>query len=404
MGDTLAGVALYRWVYRGLDGLLPEMLDWLAYLVAGLVVMLVLINGLILLAMLYMYMERRVLGRFQGRLGPNRVGPWGLLQPVADAVKILFKEDLVPDGADRLVFNLAPVLMVVSVLLVVAVLPVGGDLFLADLNVGLLYLFAVTTPTTLAIFMAGWSSSNRYAMFGAMRAVAQLLSYEVPVVISLGSVVLLTGTLSLARAVEAQGIPYLLVLPLPFLLFLIGSSAEMNRPPFDIVEAESEIVAGYHTEYSGMKFGLFQLAEFAAVLVSSAIAVTLFLQGWRWPVLPPYLWFLLKTFGLAFLFIWTRATLPRLRPDQIMGYAWKFLFPLSLLSLFATALEVYWLRDPVTGALTTADLWLMAPLNGGLAVVALVGMSNLLGQRRYSLKARALGTEAGTPLRTPEAT
>ena len=390
MGDTLVANVLYREVYEWLDRLLPESMDWLAYLLAGLTLMLILVNSVMLLAMVFIYMERRVLGRFQSRLGPNRVGPFGLLQPVADAVKLLFKEDIVPEGADRPVFNMAPVLMFVPVLLVVAVLPVGKNFFLANLNIGLLYILAVTSLTTLAIFMAGWASNNRYAMFGAMRAVAQLISYEIPVVISLGSVMLLSGSLSLVQVVEGQSVPYLLVLPLTFLIFMIGSSAELNRSPFDTMEAESEIVAGYHTEYSGMKFGLFQLAEFAAVLVTSAVATTLFLQGWRWPFLPSVVWFLLKVFGLSFLFIWIRATLPRLRIDQIMEYAWKFLLPLSLLTLVVTALEVYWLRDPVTGALSTSDLWTMVPINWGITIVALVAMSNLLGQRRYSPKAHAI--------------
>ncbi len=387
MGDRLVINSVYRESYQWLDGLLPEVADWLAYLLAGLLVMFVLVNTLMVLAMLYIYLERRVLGRFQSRLGPNRVGPFGLLQPVADAVKILFKEDVVPEGADRLVFNVAPVLMFVPVLLVVAVLPLGEHFFLVDLNIGLLYLVAVTSLTTLAIFMAGWASNNRYALFGAMRGVAQLISYEIPVVLSLASVVLLSGSLSLVDVVEGQALPYLLVLPLTFLIYLVGSSAEMNRTPFDIAEADSEIVAGYHTEYSGMKFGLFQLAEFAAVLVTSAIGATLFLQGWRWAVLPSYLWFLIKVFGLAFIFVWIRATIPRLRVDQIMGYAWKYLFPLSLLTVLVTAVEVYLLRDPLTGALSAADLWTMVPINWGITLAALVIMARVLGQRRYSVRA-----------------
>ena len=397
MGETLVVSTVYRETYEWFDRLLPEGLDWLGYFLAGFALMFILINSVLLLTMVYIYMERRVLGRFQTRLGPNRVGPFGLLQPVADAVKILFKEDIVPEGVDRPVFNLAPVLMFAPVVLVVAVLPVGKGFFLADLNIGLLYILAVTSLTTLAIFMAGWGSNNRYAMFGAMRAVAQLISYEIPVVISLGSVLLLSGSLSLVQVVEGQEVPYLLVLPLTFLIFFIGSSAEMNRTPFDIVEAESEIIAGYHTEYSGMKFGLFQLAEFAAVLVTSAIAATLFLQGWRWGVLPSYLWFLIKTFGFAFVFIWIRATIPRLRVDQIMAYAWKFLFPLSLLTVLVTALEVYFLRDPVLNevrqvvdyTLNTNALWTMVPINWAIMLVALVLMANLLGQRRYSLRAHA---------------
>ena len=384
MGDTLVANALYRDFYQSLDGLLPESLDWLAYFLSGFALIFMLINSVMLLAMVYIYMERRVLGKFQSRLGPNRAGPFGLLQPVADAIKIMFKEDIVPENADRTIFNIAPVIMFIPVPLVVAVLPIGENFFLADLNVALLYVLAVTSLSTLAIFMAGWASSNRYAMFGAMRAVAQLISYEIPVVISLGSIMLLSGSLSLVDIVEGQSIPYILVLPLTFLIFIMGTSAEMNRSPFDTLEAESEIIAGYHTEYSGMKFGIFQLAEFAAVLITSALAATLFLQGWRWPFLPSPVWFLVKLFGFCFLFIWLRATLPRLRIDQIMEYAWKFLFPLSLLTVVSTAIEVYFLRDQVTGFISTQALWIMAAINWILMIVGLIALSNIMGQRQYS--------------------
>ena len=203
MGDTLVVNALYRGFYQSLDNLLPESLDWLAYFLSGFALIFMLINSIMLLAMVYIYMERRVLGKFQSRLGPNRAGPFGLLQPVADAIKIMFKEDIVPENADRTIFNIAPVIMFIPVPLVIAVLPIGENFFLADLNVALLYVLAVTSLSTLAIFMAGWASSNRYAMFGAMRAVAQLISYEIPVVISLGSILLLSGSLSLVAVLPS---------------------------------------------------------------------------------------------------------------------------------------------------------------------------------------------------------
>ncbi|MDP3064861.1 MAG: NADH-quinone oxidoreductase subunit H, partial [Chloroflexota bacterium] len=250
--------------------------------------------------------------------------------------------------------------------------------------IGVLFVPAVGTMTTLAIFTAGWSSSNRYALFGAMRGVAQLISYEIPVVLALAGVVLLAGSMSLTRVVDAQGVPFLLVQPLGAFIFLVGTSAELNRTPFDIVEAESEIIAGYHIEYSGMKWGLFQLAEFAAVLVASALLATFYLGGWSGPFASGQLglfWFMAKVALFTFLFIWIRATLPRLRVDQIMAFAWKFLFPMSLVNLFAGAVEVYLLRDPATGALTRADLWIMAAVNLPLMVGSMALFHRLVREK-----------------------
>ncbi|MBI4199322.1 MAG: NADH-quinone oxidoreductase subunit NuoH [Chloroflexi bacterium] len=341
--------------------------------------------------MLYTYMERRVMARFQARLGPNRVGRFGLLQPVADAIKLLTKEDVAPTGADRWVFNLAPIVMFVPVLLVLAVLPFGRGSFLADLNVGVLYVVAVTTVTTLAVFMAGFASGNRYAMFGAMRAVAQLISYEIPVVLSIVGVLLLARSLSLVEIVEAQRVPFVVVQPLAFFIFLAGSSAELNRTPFDLLEAESEIVAGYHIEYSGMKFGMLFLAEFAAVLTTSGVMATLFLKGWEGPLLPSHLWFLIKVFGLAFLFIWIRATLPRLRIDQVMGFAWKFLLPLSLVNVFVTAAEALaWDWE----TMTPQQVWAMGGINLLVGMVGVVLFSHLVRRPapRRAARARAAAT------------
>ena len=392
MPSPLEGNALFRGIYCWLaagpgnaqhctpagetalrDGLLPKGWEWLAFAVAALAIVMLVVNAFLLLVMLYTYLERRLLGRFQARLGPNRTGPFGLLQPVADAIKLLSKEDLVPAEADRWVFNLAPIVMVVPVFLVLAVLPFGRHSFVADVNIGILYVVAVTSVSTLAMFMAGFASGNRYALFGGMRAVAQLISYEIPVVLSIVGVLLLAGSLSLVSIVEAQRIPFILLQPLGFFVFLAGSSAEMNRSPFDLVEAESEIVSGYHTEYSGMKFGMFQLAEFGAVLTTSGIMATLFLKGWEGPVLPSHLWFFIKVFFFAFLFIWVRATLPRLRLDQVMAFAWKFLLPLSLINIFITAVEVLVLDTSVL-----ADLWIMAGINLAVAVVAIVVFSRFV--------------------------
>ncbi|MBI4310383.1 MAG: NADH-quinone oxidoreductase subunit NuoH [Chloroflexi bacterium] len=349
------------------------------------VITVVLLNVFLLLAMFYTYMERRLLGRFQGRIGPNRTGPYGLLQPVADAIKLLTKESIVPRGSDGLLYNLAPVMMVVVVFMVLAVIPLGPSTFVANLNVGVLFIIAITSVNALAVFMAGLSSGNRYAMIGGVRAVAQLISYEVPMVLSIVGVLILAGSLSLIDIVEAQRVPFALVQPLGLFIFVVGASAEMNRPPFDQLEAESEIVAGYHTEYGGMKFGFFYLAEYAAVLTSSGVIATLFLDGWKGPLLPSHIWFLMKVFSLAFLFIWVRATLPRVRIDQTMAFAWKFLLPLSLVNIFVTAGEVLLLGEEVTPgqgiALSTSDLWVMAAINIPVSIGGVLAFSRLVSLR-----------------------
>ena len=406
MPSLLEGNALFRGIYCLLSanqgnaehctpvgeaiarqGVLPAGLEWLAFTLAGLAIVMLLINVFLLLVMLYTYMERRILGRFQSRLGPNRAGPLGLLQPVADAIKLLSKEDTVPEGADRWVFNLAPIVMIVPLLMVLAVLPFGRDSFLANINVGILFVFAVTSINTLAMFMAGWASGNRYAMFGGMRAVAQLISYEVPVLLSVVGILLMVGSMSLIDIVEKQQVPFLLIQPLAFFIFVTASSAEMNRSPFDLVEADSEIIAGYHTEYSGMKFGMFQLAEFGAVLVTSGLIATLFLKGWEGPILPSHVWFLLKVFLLAFMFIWVRATLPRLRIDQVMAFAWKFLVPLSIVNIFVIAFEVLLLGTEVTvdGVIhrefTSQSLWIMGGINWGVMVLGIVTFSQIVRKR-----------------------
>ena len=377
--NILYGNGLYRLVYDLAGTMLP---CWLAYLVAGLVIIFILVNAVLLGAAVITWTERRLLGRFQNRVGPNRWGPFGLFQPFADLFKLLTKEDLTPSGADRIVFTLVPIAMVAPLILMTAVIPFAQNTALASLHVGVLYLLAISSVTTIAIFMAGWSSNNRYAMFGAARAVAVLISYEVPVVLSLLGVVMVAGSMSLGSIVEAQALPFLLVQPLAFLVFMAGMSAELNRTPFDVAEAESEIIAGYHTEYSGIKFALIQAAEFGGVVVVSAIIGTLFLGGWAGPRSEylGWLWFLLKTGVVVFLFIWLRATYPRLRIDQIMAFSWKFLLPLSLINLLAVSLEVFFLRD-AAGQLTTADLGIMAAINLAVAVASIVLFGNLIRSR-----------------------
>ena len=377
--NILNDTVLYRVIYEAVGNVLP---CGLSYVVAGLAMMMILVNGVLVGAGLFSWVERRLIGRFHNRIGPNRWGPFGLLQPMADLVKLLTKEDLTPKSADRLLFAIVPVAMLAPVILTMAVVPFAKDTALANLNVGVLYILAVTSITSVAIFMAGWASDNRYAMFGASRGVAVLISYEVPVVMSLLGVVLLAGSMSLDDVVSAQNVPFLLVQPMAFFVFLAGISAELNRTPFDLAEAESELIAGFHTEYSGVKFAMIQAAEFGAVLTSSAVIVTLFLSGWSGPFSEYFgwAWFLLKIGVLAFMFSWVRATLPRLRIDQLLAFAWKFLLPLSIINLFATALEVYFLRDDA-GTLATSDLWVMAGINFGVAFACLIIFGTLIKEK-----------------------
>jgi NADH-quinone oxidoreductase subunit H len=277
----------------------------------------------------------------------------------------------------------------VPLVLMTAVIPFAQDTMLADLNVGVLFILAVSSATTIGIFMAGWSSNNRYALFGAARSVAVLISYEVPVVISLLGVVMISGSMSLNDIVYAQSIPFLLVQPIALFVFVTGMSAELNRTPFDIAEAESEIIAGYHTEYSGIKFALIFATETGAMLVVSAVITTLFLGGWNGPLenFLGWFWFLVKTLAIIFVFIWVRATYPRLRLDQIMALSWKFLLPLSLINLAMTAVEVFLLRD-ASGHLSLGDLWIMAAINIPTAILLILLMGGLLQKKVNSLPVR----------------
>ena len=327
------------------------------------VVFVVIILAFILaMVMAFIWFERRGLGRFQVRLGPNRTGPFGMLQPVADAIKVLIKEDIVPAKGDKWVHWLAPVVAFVPVLMIFAVVPFQDGALLADLNIGILYVVAISSISVVGIFMAGWASNNKFSLIGAMRTVAQAVSYEIPLVLSIIGVVLIAGSLSMNEIVKAQSIPFILLQPLGFLIFFMAACAEINRTPFDLLEAESEIVAGFHTEYSGMKFALFYLVEYAEVLAISAIIATLFLGGWRGPVLPPFLWFLIKVVGVFFLIFWVRSTIPRVRVDQLMAFAWKCLLPLALINLFITGIEVLVLPEALPWTIIILNLAIMAVL------------------------------------------
>jgi NADH-quinone oxidoreductase subunit H len=295
------------------------------------------------------WIERKALGRIQNRYGPNRVGPFGLLQPAADGLKTLTKENIVPRDADRLVHFLAPLALLIPVFLSYSVLPIGRNMVGIDLDAGLLFFFAVGSGTELAVFMAGWSSRNKYALLGAMRGIAQMVSYELPLILSAVPVVMMVGSLSTVQIVEAQGggignwfvaTPWGLA---GFLLFFVAATAESNRTPFDLPEAESELIAGYFTEYSGFKFALFFLGEYLGLFAISGLAITLYLGGWQAPapffeIIPSWAWFFIKLLGFIMMFIWLRGTLPRLRIDQLMGLAWKFLLPLALINLLNVAL------------------------------------------------------------------
>lgn len=295
--------------------------------------------------------ERKGLGRMQNRFGPNRVGPFGFFQPAADGIKSLTKEDVVPRAADKIVHFLAPVVLVSAAFLGYAVVPVGRNMVVSDLNAGVLYFFAAGSMVELGVFMAGWSSHSKYSLLGAMRAVAQMISYEVPLVLASIAVIMTAGSLSTVDIVEKQAqytgmvAHWYVFTPwgfAGFVLFMIAATAEANRCPFDLPEGESEIIAGYFIEYSGFKFALFFAGEYLGMIATSALAITLFLGGWSAPFsfltfIPSWLWFFAKLLTLIFGFIWVRGTLPRLRMDQLMGLAWKFMLPMTLLNLVIAA-------------------------------------------------------------------
>ena len=377
--NILYDTVLYRVVYEGVGRVFP---CWLSYVVAGLVIMAILVNAILMGAGILSWVERRVIGRMHNRIGPNRWGPFGLLQPLADLVKLMTKEDLTPANADKLAFMMVPVLMLMPVILVMAVVPFAKDTALADLNIGVLFVLAVSSISTIAIFIAGWSSNNRFAMFGAARGVAVLISYEIPMVVSLLGVVMVAGSMSLADVVDAQNVPFLLVQPMALFVFLAAISAELNRTPFDVAEAESELIAGYHIEYSGIKFALIQAAEFGATLAAAALVVTFFMSGWDGPAAKyiGWLWFMIKIGIVVFLFIWVRATFPRLRIDQLMALAWKFLLPLSLINLAVTTVEVYFFRNDF-GVLSTNDLWVMSGINIAVTIVSIGLFGSLIQEK-----------------------
>ena len=321
------------------------------HILAALLKVSVILVAILTLAAYMVFAERRLLAWIQDRKGPNRVGPFGLLQPLADLIKLLAKEDFCPPAGDKWLFYLAPAMAAIPAIVTFALVPVGApvdlfgtvvDLQIVDLNVGLLLFLALSSIAVYGVALGGWASNSKYALLGSIRGLAQLISYELSMGLSLVPVVMLARSVRLSEIVSAQsGVWFIVYQPLAFLIFLLSILAECKRIPFDLPEAEGELVAGFHTEYSGMRFGLFFVGEYINIIVLGGLASTFFLGGWHGPLLPPVVWFTLKTLSFAFLFIWLRGTLPRLRYDQLMHLGWKLLTPLALVNILVTAWWLY---------------------------------------------------------------
>jgi NADH-quinone oxidoreductase subunit H len=322
------------------------MLDWIFGFILLIVKLGIVLLALLLLAAYLVWVERKFLARLQIRYGPNRAGKFGLLQPIADSIKMLIKEDIVPAAADRFIFLLAPAVVATTALMMFAVVPFGSHLTLGgrqiplvitDLNVGLLYIFALSSLGVYGVAMGGWASNSKYSLLGGIRGAAQMISYELALGLSLVPIIMLADSFSIVDIVNAQSkYPFIIVQPLAFIIFMISAMAESKRIPFDMPEAENELGAGYHTEYSGIRFGLFFLGEYVHLQVLGALVAVLFLGGWRGPILPPPAWLFVKMILVALVMIWVRGTLPRLRYDQLMALGWKVLIPLALINIMVT--------------------------------------------------------------------
>ena len=342
-----------QWLLSFLSGHVP---DWLVQIASSLINIATLLLVFPLLFGLMSVLERKILGRMQNRYGPNRVGPFGLFQPIADGIKMLIKEDIVPARADKIVHFLAPIVIAAAAILALGVIPYGRNMTPFVIDGGILFFFAVGSTTELAVFMAGWGSNNKFSMLGAMRAIAQMISYELPLIITVLPVVMVVGSLNPDKIVAAQKYYYFGFAPhwfvltpwgfTAFILFFVSGLVESNRTPFDVPEGESEIVAGHMTEYSGFKYATFFMAEYLGMFAVSGLAVTLFLGGWHAPLpwlgfIPSYVWFFAKLSVLLFVFIWVRGTLPRIRVDQMMNFAWKFMLPMAFTCIIAAAVWHY---------------------------------------------------------------
>ncbi|WP_028324486.1 NADH-quinone oxidoreductase subunit NuoH [Desulfatirhabdium butyrativorans] len=326
------------------------MLTWLLGLLILMIKLGVVLGCLLFFAAYLVWIERKLLARLQVRIGPNRAGKFGLLQPIADAIKMLTKEDIVPQAADRMIFLLAPAIVAATALLMFAVVPFGPDIRVAgrpvamvisDLHVGLLFVFALSSLAVYGVALGGWASNSKYSLLGGIRGAAQMISYELALGLSLVPIVMMSGSFSLVDIVNHQArYPFLLVQPVAFVIFLISAMAESKRIPFDLPEAENELGAGFHTEYSGMRFGMFFIGEYVHMQVLGALVAVFFLGGWRGPWLPPALWLMIKMLAVCLVLIWIRGTLPRLRYDQLMAIGWKVLLPAALINLWITGIVV----------------------------------------------------------------
>ena len=384
MSDWLDQIFIH--IKQLLLALLAGVPDWVMQIVSSLINIFALLGVFLTLFALISVLERKILGRMQNRYGPNRVGPFGLFQPVADGIKMLIKEDIVPVRADKIVHFLAPILIAATAILALGVIPYGRNMTPFVIDGGILFFFAVGSTTELAVFMAGWGSNNKFSMLGAMRAIAQMISYELPLIITVLPVVMVVGSLTPDKIVAAQAgyifgiVPHWFVVTpwgaAAFILFFVSGLVESNRTPFDVPEGESEIVAGHMTEYSGFKYATFFMAEYIGMFAISGLGVTLFLGGWQAPIaalwfIPSYVWFFVKLGALLFVYIWIRGTLPRARVDQIMNFAWKFMLPMAFTCIVAAAVWHY------AGRGLVGWLWSLAVLTA-----VYIALSRLIGTRK----------------------
>ena len=367
--------------------LLPDTPDWVVQIVSSLLNIAAVLGAFLTLFALISVLERKILARIQNRYGPNRVGPFGLLQPVADGIKLLIKEDIVPIRADKIVHFLAPVMIAATAILALGVIPYGRNMTPFSIDGGILFFFAVGSTTELGVFMAGWGSNNKFSMLGAMRAIAQMVSYELPLIVTVLPIIMIVGSLSADAIVAAQeGYVVAGIVPrwfvftpwgaTAFILFFVSGLVESNRTPFDVPEGESEIVAGHMTEYSGFKYATFFLAEYFGMFAISGLAVTLFLGGWHAPIsalqfIPSYVWFFAKLAVLLFVFIWIRGTLPRMRVDHVMGFAWKFMLPMAFTCIIAAAVWHYQAHG------VAGWLWSL-----GVIAIVYIGLSRLVDTKK----------------------
>ena len=336
-------------LFTGLGAMIYDFLiwltlpDWLAAVILLFLKWLLIILVVIVDVIILIWLERKISGYIQQRLGPNRLGPGGCFQTIADTLKLMGKEDIIPRTADKVLFVIAPAMFIIVAVMLYAVVPMGKDMMIVDFDLSMLFFISVASLGTLALFMGGWGSDNKWSLMGAMRAVAQMISYEVPLAFSLLGVVMITGSLQLSEIVAAQeNIWFVFLQPIAFVTYFIAATAELNRGPFDMPEAEQELADGYHIEYYGMQFGLFFVGEYIGIVTISALMVTLFFGGWQGPLLPPFIWFALKTAFFMMMFILIRASLPRPRYDQVMSFGWKICLPLTLINLLVTAAVILW--------------------------------------------------------------